>query len=381
MSAPIIQGWCPGALRPMASGDGLVLRIRTPLSRLSAAQAKEIASLAARHGNGLIDLSARANLQLRGVSPQSHAPLIAGLRALGLIDADAAREARRNILLSPFRREDDACAALALALAAALAAEDAPDLPGKFGFVLDTGREPCLRGIAADIRIERDAAGGLVVAAEGAGRGAAVAQGEAVAAAMALARWFLASGGTSSGGRMRRHLAQGAILPPRFLATPLQGGTVPTPAPGPVAQGVLVGLAFGQMHAQTLAALADFGDLRLTPWRMLLIEGATAAPPVPEIITVAEDPLRRVIACTGAPGCGQALRPTRPLARALAPLLPEGGLLHVSGCAKGCAHPGPASLTLVATRQGFDLIRAGHAAAAATITGLAPEAKSIAKGF
>ena len=28
MSGFDIKGWCPGALRPMASGDGLVLRIR-----------------------------------------------------------------------------------------------------------------------------------------------------------------------------------------------------------------------------------------------------------------------------------------------------------------------------------------------------------------
>ena len=28
MSEPVIRGWCPGALRPMESGDGWVVRIR-----------------------------------------------------------------------------------------------------------------------------------------------------------------------------------------------------------------------------------------------------------------------------------------------------------------------------------------------------------------
>ena len=64
-----IKGWCPGALRPMASGDGLVVRIRPHGGRLSAAQAAGIAAAALAHGNGEIDLSARANLQLRGIAP------------------------------------------------------------------------------------------------------------------------------------------------------------------------------------------------------------------------------------------------------------------------------------------------------------------------
>ena len=61
-------------------------------------------------------------------------------------------------------------------------------------------------------------------------------------------------------------------------------------------------------------------------------------------------------ACTGAPACPQGQGDTRTLARQLAPLLPKGRALHLSGCAKGCAHPAPADLTLTATGQGYDLI-------------------------
>lgn len=60
--------------------------------------------------------------------------------------------------------------------------------------------------------------------------------------------------------------------------------------------------------------------------------------------------------------CLQALSETRALARDLAPHLPEGTSLHVSGCAKGCAHPKPADVTLTATGSDrFDLIRNGRA--------------------
>ena len=63
----------------------------------------------------------------------------------------------------------------------------------------------------------------------------------------------------------------------------------------------------------------------------------------------------------GAPGCLQAHAEIRPLARRLAASVPPGRTLHLSGCAKGCAHPGPADLTLVATPSGFDLITGGTA--------------------
>jgi precorrin-3B synthase len=86
---------------------------------------------------------------------------------------------------------------------------------------------------------------------------------------------------------------------------------------------------------------------------MLLVEGLRHAPLLPGLITDADDPMLRVIACTGAPGCPQALQPTRPLARALAPHVPQGKLLHVSGCAKACAHPGQGPETLVAEAGGF----------------------------
>ena len=55
MSAVAIKGWCPGALRPMQSGDGLVVRVRPFGGRLEAAQVAGIADLAERYGNGLID--------------------------------------------------------------------------------------------------------------------------------------------------------------------------------------------------------------------------------------------------------------------------------------------------------------------------------------
>ena len=38
--APEIKGWCPGALTPMESGDGLLLRAKIVGSKLSLTQAE-----------------------------------------------------------------------------------------------------------------------------------------------------------------------------------------------------------------------------------------------------------------------------------------------------------------------------------------------------
>lgn len=366
MSAPKVYGWCPGALRPMMSGDGLVVRVRAPMGRLTSAQAKGIAALSRRYGNGLIDLSSRANIQLRGVGEDGHPALIDSLRDLGLIDRDIAAESRRNLILHPFWTEGDATQTIARYLTDALAAPNAPDLPGKFGFAVDCGAQPHLAKISADIRIERFAKG-LICRPDGAPRGHPVTETTAAEAALTLARWFLNTGGMSNGrGRMAAHIAR--IGPPEGYDTPAIDGTT-APAPGRVETGMLVALEFGQMQAETLAALADHGPLRLTPWRMLLIEGAAHAPALPDLITDPADPRLRVTACTGAPSCPQGLSRTRDIARSLAGRTPLH--LHVSGCAKGCAHPGPAARTIVAIGgDRFDLIRDGRANDTPARTGL-----------
>ncbi|MFT8674738.1 MAG: precorrin-3B synthase [Acetobacter sp.] len=389
MTAPLVKGWCPGALRPMVSGDGLLVRVRPPAGRLEQTQAAGIARLAAQYGNGLVELSTRGNIQLRGINGGSHAPLIAGLAALGLTDPTPEAEARRNIVVTPYWRAGDGTRDLAERLAHALRDMGQPspetsqktstgtppgpasvrtacvaDLPSKFGFAIDTGPWPVLRGVSADIRIERDAAGALLCRADGADCGARVTPDTMAGTVLELVRWFMAGG---MRGRMAARLSSGATLPTGLASIPaLPVRDIPPPLPGPTAAGVMVGFAFGQMHAHTLAALAAIAPLRVTPWRMLLLEGQAQPPRMDHLLTRPDDPLLRVIACPGAPDCAQGLQATRPLARALAPHIPPDAVLHVSGCAKGCAQPGPTALTLVAQQQGFGLVRNGNATATVT---------------
>ena len=91
MSVPsLVKGWCPGARRPMLSGDGLIVRVRPHGGSLPVAALSALADAASRFGNGQIDLTRRANLQIRGVTEQALEPLWDALASLDLLDDSAA---------------------------------------------------------------------------------------------------------------------------------------------------------------------------------------------------------------------------------------------------------------------------------------------------
>jgi len=351
----------------MQSGDGLVVRVRPPLCELTAEQARGLADAAERYGNGLIDLTNRANLQVRGVTEATHGPLLDRLGSLGLLDQDPTVEGRRNIVIDPFRGNsaNDRQTCLARDLAAGLAAADLARLPSKFGFVIDAGPQRRLADVSGDVRIE--AAGDhLLVRADGCATGRALhTVAEAVCCALDLARWFIASGGVGADGRgrMARHLASAQSLPEGLRGACMPNSSETPPPPGPRSGGLLVAAGFGQLTPDALRSLAAVvqGSLRVTPWRMVFLPSVAdgTRPDTSNLVMDPNDPLLRVHACTGAPGCPQASVETRFVARDLARVLPRGATLHVSGCEKGCAHPVACDMAAVGRDGMFDLVTGG----------------------
>lgn len=270
-----------GALRPGRSGDGLVVCVRPFNGRLRRAQADGIATLAAAHGNGRLVLTDRANIEIHGVTDASYPALIEGLRRMTLLDADEVTESRRNVLVTPLWQTGGETEALAPQLSEALSQPDAPLTPEGFGYAVDTGREPVLQNADADIRLERDAGGGLILVADGADRGKPVTVETVVEEALKLSDWFMAS--RKGHRRMSALLHDGIALPADHLV-PRQQQTY-TPRPGATPLGAMIGIVAGQLPVNTLASLAKQGGLRLTPWRMLLVESARAIPKVKGVIT------------------------------------------------------------------------------------------------
>ncbi|MEM6887341.1 MAG: cobalamin biosynthesis protein CobG [Pseudomonadota bacterium] len=355
ITQPTVKGWCPHAYRPMESGDGLILRLRPLLGRLTRPQMLAVCEVADAAGNGILDLTSRGNLQVRGLDVPSHQEAVIALLGADVIMSDPFVEQRRALLIDPFWRAGDLSVRLATQLVNAL--RDFPKLPGKAGFAIDTGTQPCLQSASADIRFELSETGALVIRADGVAGGLAVAETDAIAAAIEVAGWYAAR---VSGGRGRlRDLIKNENYPCAWQSEAVRRQSELPSYPGSTPIGQQVAVPFGQIAAKTLRTLAETSSgIRLTPWRTLVLEGIEDFRH-PELIHTSDHPLLRADACPGAPRCASAFIDTRRIARLLAPL--TRGSLHVSGCAKGCARQARADLTIVGTQDGFDIVRGGTA--------------------
>lgn len=393
MSAParetMRRGWCPGTLRPMLTGDGLLVRLHLPRNALTPAQLAYIAELASRHGNGQIEISGRGNLQLRGIREEAHPALVDDLLAAGLVDEAEGDGPNRLVLTSPLagRAADELIDAAALAEAVERAGRSVAGLPAKFSIAVDGGGALALDAFAADLRLLAISGDAITLRLPGGLWFGPVALEEAPTLSARLLDGFAAVSRRRSGKvRRMRDLGpdeQGALAASIGLA-PMP---VPTARPKAVAIGfaterggtiaVLTGLPFGRTDAAGLRRLGglarDTGisEIRTSPWRGfafcgLSIEAARVlrdALRSEGLIVEPDDPRLAVSACTGAPACAHgeapALADAAMLAETIAPLLADGLSLHVSGCPKSCAHPGSADLTLVGRDGRYDVIVAG----------------------
>jgi precorrin-3B synthase len=401
--APSIKGWCPGALTPMPTGDGLLARVRASSGRLDLDQARGVAECARACGNGAIELTSRGNLQLRGIREAALPELHERLARLGLVDDDPRVERARNIVASPLADLDPEAAFDVGPIVAALEARIANEpalraLPTKFSFVIDAGGRWPLGDVDADIRFQ--AAGTeFVVMLAGDASGLAHSHGELpeIAARLAGAFLALAGDGPVAPRRMpaltRRDGAatvfRAAGLSANVTAAPSRA-TIPRDIVGPLRFPAQIGLGaappFGRVDAGAFAGLVHAArrrgaaGLRLTPWRVVVAIGLDAlgaarlADDVAALgfITSPDDSRLGVVACPGAPACAHAGSEAPADARVLAAALAaRGGVaLHVSGCAKGCARAAATPVTLTATPRGYDLILNGRAGDAPARHGL-----------
>jgi precorrin-3B synthase len=396
-SFPARRGWCPGALRPMQSGDGLIVRLKLTGGILNVGLAQQIALWSRQWGNGQIDLTSRANLQLRGLSPRYLPDLQEALADAGLLDLSEAGEAVRNVISSPLAGLDPDAELDIRPVTKCLEHRITGDvslsaLPGKFGFAIDDGGCLGLDGDPADIRFVSRRGLGFTAHLSGVEPDCIgpFSPGDVGDVAVTLARVFLRFRAPSIsrmrdliatvGGQAvareaglahthRRHAARISHAS-QFL------GAHPLGAAGFVG----IGLPFGRIDAECLAELASAAaavggnELRLTAWRAILLPVPSLAAARALSVGLVRDSLilspldarLRIAACVGAPSCERATTSVREHAASLAASAAALGqsdiTIHVSGCEKGCAHPRAAPFTLVGRDGRYDLVRNGTAA-------------------
>lgn len=383
-----VRGACPGLSTPMETGDGLLVRLM-PTAPILLDAFSGLCAAALAQGSGTMEVTARGSLQMRGLTPVS-APLFAS--ALAALNVPASEGI--SVLAGPLADDPRALIdvdALAAALRGAVAASLLALAP-KLSIVVDGGSALHLDALKADIRLRALDAKLLHIALAGDAASATplgaravedasdvllrllhviAARGPAARAADLLLKDGVAAFRTALGDGLK----QPAPLPARPRAQMLGRHLL---ADGSLALGL--GLAFGHAQASELIGVISAARyhgatwLRPAPDRALLLgplneAGADAVARAAEgfgFIVSAADPRRRVVACPGAPFCASGHIPARALAAELAPLLPpgQGIALHISGCAKGCAHPKAAALTVVGTERGYGIVRNGTARAA-----------------
>ncbi|MBX9844470.1 MAG: precorrin-3B synthase [Xanthobacteraceae bacterium] len=383
--SPMRRGACPGLSAPMATGDGLLARLMPSGATIALPAFRGLCDAAARHGNGIIEITSRGSIQVRGLTAASAGPFAADVAALGIPAAEGI-----PVLPDPLSDLDDLsvidAGVIAGELRRALAASAlASKLPAKVSVIVDGGGALHLDDVVADVRLRavRTDQGVRVHVGLGGTAASAMSIGAvALHCAVECAVHLLDLLAAFSPQRMRNAVEDaGAARFISAMAGILEPASTPAarPAADPVGvhalrSGAVVGVAlpFGHSGAENLSRLigevecAGAAGVRTAPGRALLFvnlrpaaaDAFAARAATLGFIADPADPRRKVIACAGAPICASGQIPARALAPAVAQAVRAAnvvGPVHVSGCAKGCAHQVPVPLAIFGRAGACDI--------------------------
>jgi len=307
--ATLRRGVCPGLSAPMATGDGFLARL-IPIGTVTLDAMAGLVAAAQKFGNGIVEITSRGSVQVRGLSDdsakdfadaaarlaiaaQDGVPVIAdplaGLDPAELIDAGAlAAELRHQLVMRGLVPRIHV-----LARGKDMDGRDEPGhdgIPGhdrikvlspKVSVAIDGGGALHLDALTADIRLRavatpggprlQVAIGGDVAHAPSLG---SIGPADAVDAVLSLLEQIAALGHEARARDLLRAAGTRATALPRGAAEPI--GTLSLRG-GALARGI--GFAFGHADAGPLTSLIESAravgasGLRTAPGRALLVLG------------------------------------------------------------------------------------------------------------
>lgn len=340
------QDRCPGALRPWIADDGAIVRVRVPGGRIRSDQLRELSALAQEFGDGDVHLTARGNLEMRGLPTQLPDAVAQRLMTAGFLPSQT-HERARNIFAAPDVELDDVARRLDEAL---IEQPDLAALPGRFAFAIANADGVGLE-VPFDLGMQLVEDGAVLIAGGRAVRVDSVDTEDAVALLIDLALAFL------------QHRPDETVWNVRDLATDSafwhaftqvgQPCPMPNTASWPSPPDT-VGAPLGLLSPVGIEALCETSaELVVLPNRTLALRSQTfeeSDSPIVDhnplyvagLVVNGQSSYNQISACIGAPGCRRTTCETLNLAHDLAFMTQDEASLprlHISGCERRCGRP------------------------------------------
>ena len=390
------ENLCPGIFHAVPAKDGMLIRIRIPAGLISAPQLSAVATLSAAFADGQVEITSRGNLQLRAIEERSLPEVVAKLTSMELLPSQQ-HDRVRNISSSPLAGLDPDefvdTRPLVRKLDKHLIADEAfIHLHPKFSFGIYGGgslfsheQDDLALHAIRDAGPNQSARFQLFIG--GADTGSAVGRDEAVDSLLLAATLCIQT--AEQYGlpvRCKRLAATPGVMdhilqtlspflaPSAHFCLPRKVALAPIgihPSAQSCERNFIPGVPLGRLtsdQAEDLSQLATAsrGDLRLAPWRGIVLGGV----PLTNVTSVVtrlnsiglyldgRDGFHGIAACAGNAGCDASLADVRGDAAMLAQRLTGHALLtgwtvNLAGCEKQCAMRHGATIELIGTSSGY----------------------------
>ncbi|MBU7581675.1 MAG: precorrin-3B synthase [Nostoc sp. TH1S01] len=397
---------CPGLFYATSAQDGILSRLRIPGGILNSKQCQAIAEIADMHGGGYVDVTNRANLQIREISQGISSEVLQQLQDLGIGSHNSAIDHIRNIMTSPTAGIDPEELIDTLALVKSWDAylaehSELSELSAKFSVCFDGGGKVSVSDRLNDILLRAELIDaqvyfrlhlGFIKRKPPIDTEIILLPEQCLSILAALADVYLQHTDTQLKRKPRLQEVINSLGWENYLQQVEQRLTfslqrcqqlVQPPSPATKEAGfwhigihpqrqqnlfyIGVVLPLGRLETQQLRRLGDLtekysnGTIRLTPWQNLLITDIPQECVIDVQREIADLGLdftvtnikSALVACSGKRGCAASATDTKAHALALADYLETHVKLdrpiniHFSGCAKSCAQHHTGDITLL----------------------------------
>jgi sulfite reductase beta subunit-like hemoprotein len=348
---------CPGVLRLHEAADGGLARVRLPGGRIDARGLRGIGDVA-ELGNGVIELTSRASLQVRGLDTEAGEQCAAVLAAAGLLPSTT-HERARNVLASPvagrhprsLTSTDDLVVELDHAICGTAELEA---LTGRFLFAVDDG-SGLLGSHVPDVAVVASTSESFAIVEKGVASSTGVGRPDAIGRALDAARAMMRADPSEPPAGARRLGEPDGLSLGRLAQTD-----------GRVALTMLPRLA--RLDVSTVRRLAELVDEHRTDVRCSVQRTLTLPDLEPRVVETVEGGLRALglvddpasgwhglSACSGLGACVRARHDVRAEAAGRAgERRADDPLEHWAACERRCGRPSGAHIAYTATSAGIE---------------------------